>query len=128
MEKINKRKSMSHRGLIITLIVVGLVIMCCLLLWVLWDRIKIEDTDSETEPVDPEMIGIDISGTGNGTGNGGYDSGGGNKIGGSHGGYGPGNSHQRSRFNAEYETSGLNNMETAENMLIENMNNQFLNI
>ena len=109
---------MSDRGLIITIIVVGLVVMCCLLLSVLWTRIRIEETDSDTEPIDPEMIGIDIL-SGNGNGNGGYGPGGGNRIGGGHGGYGPGNGPHRN-----YDTLGFDNtrMDTAENQLMMNMN------
>jgi len=56
--------------LIIALIVVGLVVLCCLLLWILWTRIKIEDdeTDMSFEVVDPEQIRIEGMGGGPGDG------------------------------------------------------------
>ena len=70
LANIKKKTSMSQRGLIIALIVVGLVVLYCLLLWILWTRIKIEDddTDASFEAVDPEMIRIEGMGGGPGGG------------------------------------------------------------
>ena len=32
-----------------TIIVVGLIVLCCLLLWILWSRIKIDDDETDEE-------------------------------------------------------------------------------